>query len=700
MHYFRKHGLFTDSFPPFRAFACWEEKIPVDITAEQQHIATQNEYKKKLLINDGVLPDPSTIKQTEWLGEKDGGLQQWPPIYYHDISNFLIGINTPNDLLHRLHCEYKEGKGFRYFACDFVKEIFWHHISDESPLCFIKCKVTPSQRTSSTAYNVWAAVRKNNPGGKIHSAYCTCTAGLLGSCNHVTGMLFRVEAAVSSGITKPTCTSKLSVWNVPAPTKTLLTIKPMRELIFSKSHYKKRKTVSEARENQEALQAFCPYYKKLDKEEQMREKLYNVFKHSAPQSRFVELMEYKKNRISVNTVSANLPNTVIKEAQNFTYDNNKTMEINVQQFTTNLKLTEKQIVDVYEKTKQQSNSDDWFEQRRGRITASKFHQVFTRVNTLNRSLNESAEKLIQNLLLRKGFETLAIKHGIAMEVHAKETVQRVVRKTHTNALFKDPGMTIDGKFPFLSASPDLEVYCKCCGKFVIEIKCPYSICHLKPSAETLSYLKVVVETGAGEMTKLKKNHSYYTQIQGQLTITKLSFALFFVYTHHGFHIEKISFDPTFWEMIQNNLTLFWFKYLAPAIIGTKESTIDTPKTPLFTPETSSTITTCSSNKTNRILFETPITTKNFVTPSLKGRRLDTKLAESTKKSKRKCNTPTIKLYLCRLCKNDCIDEPKTFEENSICCSKCKGWLHFNCVGIKNKNEVPSKHTRWRCSNCQ
>ena len=231
---------------------------------------TRNEYKKKLLINDSVLPDPSTIKQTEWLGEKDGGLQQWPPIYYHDISNFLIGINTPNDLLHRLDCEYKEGKGFHYFACDFVKEIFWHHISDESPLFY----QMQGNTITFYCYNVCAAVHTNNPGGKIHSAYCTCTAGLLGSCNHVTGMLFRVEAAVSSGITKPTCTSKLSVWNVPAPTKTLLTIKPMRELIFSKSHCKKRKTVSEARENQEALQAFCTYYKKLEKEEQTREKLY------------------------------------------------------------------------------------------------------------------------------------------------------------------------------------------------------------------------------------------------------------------------------------------------------------------------------------------------------------------------------------------------------------------------------------------
>ena len=145
-------------------------------------------------------------------------------MYYHDISRYLSHINAPGDLLHRLDCEYKDGKGFRYFASEFVKQIFWHKISDSSTICFMKCKVTPSQRTSSTAYNVWAAVEKSSPGGQIVSAYCSCTAGLSGSCNHVAAMLFQVEAAVSTGITKPTCTSKLSCMECPRYHKNLYLI--------------------------------------------------------------------------------------------------------------------------------------------------------------------------------------------------------------------------------------------------------------------------------------------------------------------------------------------------------------------------------------------------------------------------------------------------------------------------------------------
>jgi len=220
----------------FRAFASWEENIPIDDNAKQLLISARSEYKKKFIANKVVLPDPLALPKKQWSGEgmvrgRKWRTSKWPPVYYHDISNYLEGINTPGDFLHRLNCDYKEGKSYRYFACDFVKEIFYHPVSTESNICFLKCLVTPSQRTSSKPYTVWA--------------YCTCTAGLLGSCNHVTAMLFRVEAAIFSGITKPTCTSKLSAWNVPVPTKTLLSLKPICELTVTKSNYKKRRDKSE-----------------------------------------------------------------------------------------------------------------------------------------------------------------------------------------------------------------------------------------------------------------------------------------------------------------------------------------------------------------------------------------------------------------------------------------------------------------------
>ena len=56
-------------------------------------------------------------------------------------------------------------------------------------------------------------------GGEIINSYCTCTAGVFGSCNHVAGLLFHFEAAVLLGHTHQTCTSQLSQWNISSHKK-------------------------------------------------------------------------------------------------------------------------------------------------------------------------------------------------------------------------------------------------------------------------------------------------------------------------------------------------------------------------------------------------------------------------------------------------------------------------------------------------
>ena len=94
----------------------------------------------------------------------------------------------------------------------------YNEFNKETPVCILKCKVIPSQRINSKPYDVWAVVLKNKPnepGDCIHSAYCTCAAGILGTCNQVTGMLFRIENAVQIGLTSSSKTSVLCTWNIP-----------------------------------------------------------------------------------------------------------------------------------------------------------------------------------------------------------------------------------------------------------------------------------------------------------------------------------------------------------------------------------------------------------------------------------------------------------------------------------------------------
>ena len=63
-----------------------------------------------------------------------------------------------------------------------------------------------------------------------------------------------------------------------------------------------------------------------------------------------------------------------------------------------------------------------------KLTGSKFQQRYSRVNTIN---------------LESIFETVAAKHGMATEPHAKSVVMDALKKTHKKFKAFAPGMTTD-----------------------------------------------------------------------------------------------------------------------------------------------------------------------------------------------------------------------------------------------------------------
>ena len=114
----------------------------------------------------------------------------WHAIYFHDIDKYF-DAKSPTDFINRMHSKYKQGKAYRYFACEFVQDVFYHKISEFFQFC-MKTKVIPSQKISQKDYIVWIIVTKDKdemPGGQIISAYCQCTTGLMGLCNYTGGFI-------------------------------------------------------------------------------------------------------------------------------------------------------------------------------------------------------------------------------------------------------------------------------------------------------------------------------------------------------------------------------------------------------------------------------------------------------------------------------------------------------------------------------
>ena len=54
-------------------------------------------------------------------------------------------------------------------------------------------------------------------------------------------MLFCLEAAIMQGVTKPTCTSQKSSWNVPKGIKTTLDVGPVSDDTSQRHHYRKKR---------------------------------------------------------------------------------------------------------------------------------------------------------------------------------------------------------------------------------------------------------------------------------------------------------------------------------------------------------------------------------------------------------------------------------------------------------------------------
>lgn len=155
------------------------------------------------------------------------------------------------------------------------------------------------------------------------------------------------------------------------------------------------------------------------------------------------------------------------------------------------------------------------------------------------------------------------------------------------------------------------------------------------------------------------------------------FAWFFVYTHHGYHLEQIEYDGEHWTKVKANLVKFWIYHLAPKLIQH------------FTPSETKCTTTSSTKE--------PLSHVGIPDPILKHLPIHTK---KVKRKKTKSGITRLKLYACYVWSKDCVDNADVFEENSICCSKCKRWLHFGCVNIRKEEEVPHTKAKWLCGKCK
>ncbi|KAK7115821.1 uncharacterized protein [Littorina saxatilis] len=262
--------------------------------AEQAERRLLHEYKSKLSVDNQVYPDPYTFEEG-WLPEETGRFQ-WPGVYICDIAGYLRKTAANDvDLVNRLINNYKEGKAHRYFTCSRVRQIFYHihSIRTASPMCVLKADVFPSMNISKEPYRVWVMVTIKTPscpGEEIKTAHCSCPAGLMGSCNHIAGLLFRVESEVKTGATKYVPTEQQCSWVVPGG-PVIRNPGMWKDAYVVRDSYRQKRTRQEKIEAQRAKQNFQPFSEEhqemLLDEEAVAQQLTSLLQEEVPNSVFI-----------------------------------------------------------------------------------------------------------------------------------------------------------------------------------------------------------------------------------------------------------------------------------------------------------------------------------------------------------------------------------------------------------------------------
>ena len=180
----------------------------------------------------------------------------------------------------------------------------------------------------------------------------------------------------------------------------------------------------------------------------------------------------------------------------------------------------------------------WQALRKPRVTASMFYEV-------SHVKGMSSGQTLAGRILKGVRQTPAMKRGLEREPQVLEQYSK-----HFNVNVSRCGFVIHPDAPHLGASPDARVYDPSaipCFELA-EVKCPDI-----SSISEARHVKMV-----NGQAKLKQNHKYHWQVQGQLAVTGLSWCDFITDTEGDFTVERVWRDDEMFKEMKKKVDLYFF----------------------------------------------------------------------------------------------------------------------------------------------
>ena len=287
----------------------------------------------------------------------------------------------------------------------------------------------------------------------------------------------------------------------------------------------------------------------------------------------------------------------------------------------------------------------WHDQRAGRITSSNAHQALRTKNTstsLTCQICKSSPTPLNTPAVtwgRQHEDTAFQQYTNAMSLVTANDITLSNPGPHQSFTTRKAGLHIAQKTPFLAASPDGLVHCDCCGKGVIEIKCPFT--HRE---HTITFATQSKDFCLNEDLSLKCTHKYYTQVQLQMHICQVSYTDFVVWTTVDCTVCRVARDELFIQEMIGKLCSHWRRAILPELL-TRRLELD------------------KCNKTS----------------------IPVAVCPSTSRSPQHIQRPTY-----------CICRTSDDSGDMVACDKCDEWFHLRCL----KLTVLPRSKKWYCKKCK
>ena len=509
--------------------------------------SAKSRYKEKLALLCGIRDPYLGIDLDQ--GESSLDWQNWPAVEYPDIFNYLI--TTPSPYTMQELKAYKSLEGYRQFIDGWVSNI---HVSACNDQFLVTAKVKHSQRLSVPPTKAWIGVERS---GTVICGHCDCMAGLGEACSHIAAILFTLEANVQA--TKSlSCTSMPCSW-LPPSFKSV-PFAAISDIDFSDPERIMKASCS-VTSNSTSNTATTTHLQKLAPTKSELDGFFKKLSDTETKSVILSIVpEYSDAYVPLYK-SGTLPKPLTD------YCEEKYLRLNYPEllnaceiFFESLSILPEQAKEVELKTREQSGSKVWFQQRAGRITASKLK------SSVCTDVTQPSKSLIRGICYPESnqFRSRATAWGCE---HEKVALDSYIKKSghHTDLVVSVSGLVIDVSYPHMGASPDGIVNCACCGRGVIEIKCPYS-CRDKTFLEATGEKDLFLDVVDGKQ-QLKRKHTYYYQVQAQMKFCQCLYCDFVVWSEKDTVIERIVPDMEFIESALEKATKFFRYGILPELLG-------------------------------------------------------------------------------------------------------------------------------------